>query len=154
MLFRSLTGLAPTTQAARVAAQVGPPLSPNLTSVGDVGNIASTSGTWWNMGWAFPADLVNSGSVSAVAATFNSPGSNYFRTTSLAANANANLLGYGSQQGVFQYTVSGVTGNQVGAVIPVVPEPSSSFVLMGTSAAVGGLIRWRRRRSGGLHTRS
>lgn len=145
----ALTGLPPTTQAARVAAQVGPPLSPSLTSVGDVGNIASTSGTWWNMGWAFPSDLVISGSVSAVAATFNSPGSNYFRTNNLAANANANILGYGSQQSVFQYTVSGVTGNQVGAVIPVVPEPSS-LVLMGTSAAVGGLIRWRRRRSGGL----
>jgi len=133
-------GLDPTTQPARVAAQVGPPLATNLTASGDVGNIAST-GTWWNQGWAFPSDLVISGSISSII-------QGNFKTIGQGANANANILGYGSQQSVFQYTVNGITGNQVGAVIPasLVPEPSS-VVMIAASVASAFVIRRRREKS-------
>jgi len=137
------SGLPPTTYASRVGLTVGPPLSANL-NVGTNPNSASTN-NFWNLGWAFPSDLVVSGSVSAVAASFNSPGTNYFRTIGQGSNLNANVLGYGSQQGVFQYTVNGVTGNQVGAVIPVVPEPST-IVVAGLGVAAAGVMRMRRRK--------
>lgn len=136
----AVSGLDPTTQPARVAAQVGPPLSTNLTASGDVGNIAST-GTWWNQAWAFPSDLVISGSISSII-------QGDFKTIGQQANANANILGYGSQRSVFQYTVNGITGNQVGAVIPatLVPEPSS-VVMIAASVASAFVIRRRREKS-------
>ena len=138
------SGLAPTTYDARVGLSVGPPLSASLNS-GTNPNSASSNG-FWNVSWAFPSDLVKSGSLAGIKSTFDTAGSNYFRTTGLAANANANVLGYGSQQGVFQYTASGITGNQVGAVIPVsVPEPST-VVLAGVGLAAAGGIQWRRRK--------
>jgi len=137
------SGLTPTTYDSRVGLTIGPPLSANL-NVGTNPNSASTN-NFWNLGWAFPADILKSGSLSAVAATFNSAGSNYFRTIGQGSNLNANVLGYGSQQGVFQYTVNGITGNQVGAVIPVVPEPST-IVVAGIGVAAAGVMRMRRRK--------
>ncbi|MFM9059493.1 MAG: PEP-CTERM sorting domain-containing protein [Planctomycetaceae bacterium] len=139
----AVTGLDPTTQAARVAAQVGPPLAASLASSGDVGNIASGTGTWWNQGWAFPSDLVVSGSVATIV-------QGNFKTIGQGANANANILGYGSQQSVFQYTVSGVTGNQVGAVIPI-PEPGT-FAALGSSGVIAAVVRLRRRRPSRRHS--
>jgi hypothetical protein len=60
-------GLPPTTFAARVGTTIGSPLSASLSNTGDVGNIASTGPSgFWNLGWSFPLDLVNSGSVSAI----------------------------------------------------------------------------------------
>lgn len=140
----ALTGLAPTTFPARVGMTVGPPLSVTLNT-GTNPNSASTNG-FWNLPWAFPTDLVNSGSVATMALCFTGSGQNYFRTVGQGSNLNANVLGFGSQQGVFQYLVNGITGNQVGAVIPVqmVPEPSAvALAGVGLAAAVG--CRWRRR---------
>jgi autotransporter-associated beta strand protein len=110
--IQTLTGLPPTTFAARVATTIGPPLSPSLTNTGDVGNIASTGTSgYWNMGWSFPLDLVPSGSVPSIALE-------NFKTINLNINPNANILGYGLGFSTFQYGIRGVTGNQVGAVVP------------------------------------
>lgn len=141
--FSTTPGTPPTVQAARVGAAIGPPLSAALATSGNAGNVASTNG-WWNQGWAFPSDLIASGSLSAVAATFTSgSGSNYFRTTGNAANLNANILGFGSQQGVFLYSINGASGNQLGAVVPV-PEPST-VVLAGVGLAAACGLQWRRK---------
>lgn len=143
----AVTGLAPTTVPARVSATIGAPLGPTLNT-GTNPNSASSNG-FWNLGWAFPADLVQSGSVATMALSFTGSGQNYFRTIGQGANANATLLGFGSQQGVFQYSANGITGNQVGAVIPVqsVPEPSTiALAGVGLAAAVGYRWRWRNRR--------
>jgi hypothetical protein len=110
------SGISPTTFAARLDIYAGQPLGKNL-NIGTNPNSASSNGDW-NLPWAFPSDLVASGEVSTVAASFSAPGSNYFRTINAGANANADILGYGSQQGVFRYAVRGVGGFQVGAVIP------------------------------------
>jgi hypothetical protein len=133
----AVTGLPPTTFAARVGMTVGSPLGPSLATTGDAGNIASSSG-FWNLPWAFPITLVNSGSVGLMTV-------NNFRTVNQQANANANVLGYGSQQAVFQYSASGIVGNQIGAVIPVVPEPSTYAILAAASLAIGTICRRRQR---------
>ena len=132
-----LSGLPPTTFAARVGMTIGSPLGPSLATTGDVGNIASTSG-YWNGTWAFPIELVNSGSIgSMVLSNFATIGQN--------SNANANTLGWGLGRGTFQYSANGVIGNQVGAVIPVaaIPEPST-IVLAGVGLAAAGGINYRR----------
>lgn len=131
------SSLPPTTYPARIGI-TGLPLGTPFTSTGDAGNIASTSGGYWNVAWAFPADLVASGSIASMAMSS-------FKTYNLQANANANILGWGSQQGVFQYGINGVVGNQMGAVIPVsaVPEPST-IALAGVGLAAAGGINYRR----------
>jgi len=87
-----------------------------------------------------------SGSVASLAANFVGTGNNYFRTIGQNANLNANILGFGVGQGVFQYTANGIVGNQVGAVIPVVPEPSL-IAGAGISVAAAAAMRMRRRRT-------
>ena len=57
----------------------------------------------------------------------------------VSGNATANVLGYGNYKSVFQYTIDGVVGNMVGAVIPVVPEPST-YALLGAASLVIGVI--------------
>lgn len=137
------SGLDPTTYDSRVGLTVGPPLSATL-NVGSNPNSASTNG-FWDSAWAFPADLVKSGSISLLAGNFAGTGNNNFKTIGQGSNLNANVLGFGSQQSVFQYTANGITGNQVGAVIPVtVPEPSSVVVASVTLVA-GGIVHYRRR---------
>ncbi len=130
-------GLAPTTFPSRVGTTIGAPLSASLATTGDVGNIASTSG-FWDLGWSFPPNLVNSGSVSAMVIS-------NFKTIGQNSNANANILGYGLGFATFQYGINGATGTQVGAVIPVVPEPSTYALLGAASLAIGAICR---RRSG------
>jgi len=135
----AVSGLAPTTFAARVGVTIGSPLGPSLATTGDAGNIASTTG-FFNQPWAFPLALVASGSTATMVL-------NNFKTIGQAANANSNILGYGSQQAVFQYSANGIVGNQVGAVIPVtVPEPSTIGV-GAVAIVVGGIVQHRRRRS-------
>lgn len=135
-----VSGLPPTTFAARVGMTVGAPLGPSLATTGDVGNIASTTG-YWNQPWAFPIDLVASGSTAVMTISD-------FKTIGQASNANANILGYGSQQAVFQYSANGIVGNQVGAVIPVnaVPEPST-IALAAIGLGIAGGLDYRRRKS-------
>jgi len=140
----SSSGLPPTTYDSRVGLTVGPPLSANL-NVGSNPNSASTN-NFWNVAWAFPADLVKSGSIASLAGNFQGTGNNYFRTIGQNSNLNSNILGFGAGQGVFQYTASGITGNQVGAVIPVVPEPSM-IAGAGISVAAAAAMRMRRRRT-------
>jgi len=134
----AVSGLPPTTFAARVGMTIGAPLGPSLATSGDVGNIASTSG-YWNGTWAFPTDLVVSGSIGAMTIS-------NFKTIGQSTNANANKLGYGSQQAVFQYSANGIVGNQVGAVIPVVPEPST-MALAAVGIAFAGSLDYRRRKA-------
>ena len=131
-------GLPPTTFPSRVGTTIGAPLSASLATTGDVGNIASSSTGFWNLGWSFPLDLVNSGSVSGMVIS-------NFKTIGQNSNANANILGYGLGFATFQYGISGATGTQVGAVIPVVPEPSTYALLGAASLAIGAICR---RRSG------
>ena len=106
------TGLGPTTFQSRVGMTIGAPLSASLTSTGDPGNIASsgTSG-FWNVGWAFPSDMVASGSAATMTIS-------NFKTIGQNPNANANILGYGLGFSTFQYGINGVVGTQVGAFIP------------------------------------
>ena len=129
-----VSGLPPTTFAARVGVTIGAPLGPSLSTTGDVGNIASTSG-FFNGTWAFPIELVSSGSIgSMVLSNFATIGQN--------SNLNANTLGWGLGRGTFQYSANGVVGNQVGAVIPVsVPEPSTFAILGAASLGIGFLCR-------------
>ena len=138
---QAVVGLPPVTNPARVSLTVGLPVSSFLTNTGDLGNIASTGTSgYWNMGWSYPLDLVNSGSVSAMVIS-------NFKTIGQNSNANANILGYGLGFATFQYGITGVTGNQVGAVIPVsVPEPSTCAMAL-AGLACGGYSLFRRRRA-------
>lgn len=138
---------------ARLAGTVDLTRNPTLAQTYDPGNGAANGTSpyatspdglacvpgWFNQPWAFPTNLVNSGSVGLMT-------NNFWRTFGITGNANANLLGYGNYQSTFQYTVDGVTGNMVGAVIPVtaVPEPGTMIVAgVGISAACG--LNYRRR---------
>ena len=139
---QAVFGLPPTTFASRVGETVGAPLSPSLATSGDPGNIASTTG-FWNGTWSFPLDLVNSGSVSSMLISD-------FKTIGQNSQANANILGYGLGFCTFQYGINGVTGTQVGAVVPTitaVPEPGTMILAgVGIAAAAGLDARRRQRR--------
>jgi autotransporter-associated beta strand protein len=66
-----------------------------------------------------------------------------WRTFNLAANPNADILGYGSEQGVFQYAIDGVVGNQMGAVIPITQAPTpTTLTWYGDGATAGGGGTW------------
>lgn len=138
---------------ARIAGTVSLVRVPTLATDYEAGNGAGSAtspystnplgepvtGGWMTQPWAFPAAMVNSGSVSSMVVS-------NWKVFGVTGNANANVLGYGSYQSVFQYTVDGVTGNQVGAVIPVtaVPEPST-MILAGVGLAAAGSLEHRRR---------
>ena len=132
------SGLDPTTYSSRVGLTIGKPLSASLANTGDVGNIASTgTAGFWNGTWSFPLDLVASGSVSSMVIS-------NFKTIGQNSNANANVLGYGLGFATFQYGINGATGTQVGAVIPVVPEPSTYALLAAASIGIGTMCRRRK----------
>ena len=137
----AVTGLPPTTIAARVGMTIGAPLGPSLATTYDPGNGASSTG-FWNLPWSFPMDLVASGSTAVMTISD-------FATIGQNSNANANILGFGLGRSTFQYTASNITGTQVGAVIPVtaVPEPSTMILAgVGIAAAAGLDVRRRQRR--------
>jgi len=138
------SGLDPTTYFSRVGLTIGKPLSASLSNTGDPGNIASTgTAGFWNGTWSFPLDLVNSSDVSSMVIS-------NFKTIGQNSNANANILGYGLGFATFQYGINGVTGTQLGAVIPTtvaVPEPGTMILAgVGIAAAAGLDARRRQRR--------
>jgi len=139
--FADPNHLPPTTFPGRLGITIGSPLSGMLATTGDPGTIASTNG-YWNLPWSFPLDTVASGSVSSMVIS-------NFKTIGQNSNANANILGYGLGASTFQYGINGVTGTQVGAVIPVaVPEPSTCVTALAGLACVGWhVFRTRRRRT-------
>ena len=134
----AVTGLPPTTFAARVGMTIGAPLGPSLATSGDVGNIASTTG-FWDQPWAFPIELVASGSTGAMTL------SNFY-TVGQTTNPNINKLGFGNGRATFQYSANGIVGNQVGAVIPVVPEPTT-MALAAIGLGIAGTLNYRRRKA-------
>ena len=138
------SGLDPTTYFSRVGLTIGKPLSASLSNTGDPGNIASTgTAGFWNGTWSFPLDLVNSSDVSSMVIS-------NFKTIGQNSQANANILGYGLGFCTFQYGINGVTGTQVGAVVPTitaVPEPGTMILAgVGIAAAAGLDARRRQRR--------
>jgi hypothetical protein len=140
---------------ARIAGTVSLTRSPTLATSYDNGNGAGGTSPyatnplgeavtpgWMTQPWAFPSDMVTSGSVPSMLIS-------NWKTFGVSGNANANVLGYGNYQSTFQYTVDGVVGNQVGAMIPVtaVPEPSTMILAsVGIAAAAGLDFRRRQRR--------
>ena len=145
---QAVFGLPPTTFASRVGETVGAPLSPSLATSGDPGNIASTTG-FWNGKWSFPFDLVNTGSNLVNSGSVASMVISDFKTIGQNSQANANILGYGLGFCTFQYGINGVTGTQVGAVVPTiaVPEPGTMILAgVGIAAAAGLDARRRQQR--------
>jgi hypothetical protein len=146
-----------TAAPARIAGTVSLTRTPTLATSYDPGNGAgsgsspystnplgeSVTAGWFTQPWSFPSTLVNSGSISSMTVAD-------WKVFGVSGNANANVLGYGNYRSVFQYTVDGVVGNQVGAVIPVtvapVPEPSTMLLACVGIAAVAGLNARRQRR--------
>jgi hypothetical protein len=141
---------------ARIAGTVSLVRSPTLATTYDPGNGAGSAtspystnplgeavtGGWMTQPWAFPSDMVTSGSVASMVVS-------NWKTFGVSGNLNANVLGYGNYQSTFQYTVDGVTGNMVGAMIPVtaVPEPGTMILAgVGIAAAAGFDARRRQRR--------
>ena len=137
---------------ARIAGTVSLVRSPTLATTYDPGNGAAGSSPystnplgeavtpgWFTQPWAFPSDMVTSGSVASMSVA-------NWKTFGVSGNANANVLGYGNYNCTFQYTVDGVTGNMVGAVIPVtaVPEPGT-MILAGVGIAAAAGLDYRRR---------
>jgi hypothetical protein len=144
-----------TAAPARIAGTVSLVAVPTLATSYDPGNGAGGSSPyatnplgqavtpgWFTQPWAFPTTLVNSGSVSSMIV-------DNWKVFGVSGNANANILGYGNYRSVFQYTVDGVVGNMVGALIPVsvVPEPGTMILAsVGVAAAAGLDFRRRQRR--------
>jgi len=123
-----------TASPSRIAGTVSLVRSPTLATSYDAGNGAANgtspystdpSGTpstpgWFNQPWAFPADMVQSGSVASMSMS-------NWKTFGVTGNANANVLGFGNYQSTFQYSVDGVVGNQVGAFVPYVSAASLTW---------------------------
>lgn len=141
---------------ARISGAVSPANLPVLATSYEPGNGAGSGSVpyatdpagracvpgWFNQPWAFPADMIASGSV-AIMSVAN------WRAIGGTPSPTANALGYGAYRSVFQYTISGVTGTQVGAVIPV-PEPSTIASSM-AGLAIGCWQLVRRRIRPGRH---
>lgn len=142
--------------AARIGGSISLTGTPTLSTSYDAGNGASSTG-WFNQAWSFPyagdaagtGGLINPSDLSSM--TIGN-----FKVFGVTNHLNKNILGYGDNQGVFQYVINGVVGNQLGPVIPVtfttpppaVPEPSS-LMLAGLGALGLCGIGYRR-----LHVRS
>jgi len=147
-----------TAHPARVAGTVSLTRTPTLATSYDDGNGAGSAttpystapsgasvvGGWFTQPWAFPADFVDSTSLSTM--TMGN-----WKTFGVSGNLNSNVLGYGNNQGTFQYVIDGVVGNQVGPVIPytdpvpptVVPPTvgtPTSDAITATGATLGGNV--------------
>lgn len=138
---------APTTVPANLAGAFY-----SLTS-GSSSTNASSGSTYFDVPWSFGlvAPTPTGGGSWTNSLVYSSTLGEGFRssTSGLTTGFTANWLGYGNGVGLFDYTVNGVTGKGLGAVIPVqvqaVPEPST-IVLAGLGAAAVGFTQIRRRR--------
>ena len=139
--------------AARIAGTVSLTATPTLSTSYNAGNGASSNG-WFNQAWSFPyaGDAAGTGGLINPTALSSMTIGN-FKVFGVSNHLNKNILGYGNNQGVFQYNINGVTGNQLGPVIPVtfttpppaaIPEPSS-LMLAGLGALGLCGIGYRRR---------
>lgn len=152
---------------ARIAGTVSLVRVPTLATTYDPGNGAGSNndvystnpagdpvtGGWFTQPWSFPTGMLRetfTDQLSNTITTFwpngNAPATatDFWRVFGVSGNANANVLGFGNYRSTFQYTVDGITGNQVGAVIPytLVPEPAAMSIL---SLGMLGLCARRRR---------
>lgn len=142
--------------AARIGGSISLTGTPTLSTSYDAGNGASSTG-WFNQAWSFPyaGDAAGTGGL-IKPSDLSSMTIGNFKVFGVTNHLNKNILGYGDNQGVFQYVINGVVGNQLGPVIPVtfttpppaVPEPSS-LMLAGLGALGLCGIGYRR-----LHVRS
>jgi hypothetical protein len=98
-----------TTSRTRMAGTVSLVRVPTLATTGDPANIGSATG-WFDKYWSF-GNVIHSDSIANIKME-------NWKTFGVSGNANANILGYGNYMCTFQYTVDGVVGNMVGAVIP------------------------------------
>lgn len=111
---------------------------------------ASSGSTFFDVPWSFGvvAPTPTGGGTWTQALVYSSTLGEGFRsaTSGLTTGFTANWLGFGNGVGLFDYTVNGVTGKGLGAVIPVVavPEPST-LVLAGLGAGAIGFAGLRRR---------
>lgn len=156
-----------TVAPARIAGTVSLVRVPTLATTYDPGNGAgAASGAyttnpvgdaitpgWFTQPWSFPEAMVSETYTDQfnVVQTMFYPNGNApadltanWKVFGVSGNANANVLGFGNYRSTFQYTVDGVTGNQVGAVIPysTVPEPAAFTTL--ALGALGFCMRRRR----------
>ncbi len=155
-----------TAAPARIAGTVSLVRSPTLATTYDPGNGAGdatdiyttnpvgeniTAG-WFVQPWSFPEAMIKETytDVGGAERRMFYPDGNAptdvtadWKVFGVSGNANANILGFGNYRSVFQYVIDGVTGNQVGALIPysTVPEPASF-----TSLAIGAIGYCMRRR--------
>lgn len=112
---------------------------------------ASSGSTYFDVPWSFGlvAPTPTGGGSWTQSLVYSSTAGQGFRsaTTGLTTGFTANWLGYGNGVGLFDYTVNGVSGKGLGAVIPVtaVPEPST-LMLAGLAAAAIGFTSRRRTR--------
>jgi hypothetical protein len=159
-----------TAHPARIAGSVSLVRNPTLATTYDPGNGAGASTGiyttnplggaitpgWFTQPWSFPTTLVTetyTDQSSIQQRMFYTDGNAptditaNWKVFGVSGNANANLLGFGNYRSVFSYTVDGVVGTQVGAVIPygvsAVPEPAG----LTTAIALGafGFCACRRR---------
>lgn len=135
---------APTTDKAQLGAAF-------YTLSSGTSSTNASSGGYFDVPWSFGviAPTATGGATWTSALVDSSMSGEGFRsaTSGLTTGFLANYLGYGNGVGLFDYTVQGVTGKGLGAVIPVqaVPEPST-IVLAGLGAAAVGITQMRRRR--------
>lgn len=132
------------------AAQLGGAFYSLTTGTGST--TASSGSTYFDVPWSFGAiaPTPTGGGSWTQTLVYSATAGEGFRsaTTGLTTGFTANYLGYGNGVGLFDYTVNGVTGKGVGAVIPVtaaVPEPST-IVLAGLGVSVAWFFHDRRRR--------
>ncbi|MEI6239398.1 MAG: PEP-CTERM sorting domain-containing protein [Planctomycetia bacterium] len=120
-----------------------------LTSGTSSTNASSGTG-YFDVPWSFGivAPTATGGATWTNALVDSSTSGEGFRSSTggLTSGFTGNYLGYGNGVGLFDYTVNGVSGKGLGAVIPVqaVPEPST-LILAGLGVALAGVARTRRR---------
>jgi len=137
---------APTTDKAQLAAAF-------YTLTSGTSSTNASSGGYFDVPWSFGivAPTATGGATWTSALVDSSTSGEGFRsaTGGLTTGFTGNYLGYGNGVGLFDYTVNGVSGKGLGAVIPVqlqaVPEPST-IMLAGLGAAAVGITQMRRRR--------